>query len=78
MRRGLESQKERFKSVYRLNMVMIMTDKELTGKILINDGEKTVSVNISGKSEDDLYEIFTFMRKMKKDPGKYSINLEID
>jgi hypothetical protein len=74
----LEREKERFKSVYILNMVMIMTDKELTGKILINDGEKTISVNITGKSENELYEIFTFMRKMKKDPGKYSINLEID
>jgi hypothetical protein len=53
-------------------------DKEFTGKIIINDGDKTVSVDISGKSEDELYDIFSFMRKMKKEPGKYSINLEID
>jgi hypothetical protein len=53
-------------------------DKEFTGKIIIDDGDKTISVNISGKSEDELYEIFTFMRKMKKDPGKYSIDLQID
>ncbi len=59
-------------------MVIIMDDKEFTGKIIINDGEKTVFVNISGKSKNELYEIFTFMRKMKKDPGKYAINLEID
>lgn len=53
-------------------------DNEFTGKIIIDDGEKTVSVDISGKSQDELYEIFSFMRKMKKEPGKYSINLEID
>ena len=52
--------------------------EEFTGKIIIDDGSKTVSVNISGKSEKELYEIFTFMRKMKKDPGKYSIDLQID
>ncbi|UCG68780.1 MAG: hypothetical protein JSV09_13410 [Thermoplasmata archaeon] len=55
-----------------------MAEKDCTGKILINDGEKTVSVNITGSSEKELYEIFTFMRKMKKDPGKYTIDLEID
>ncbi|UCE37776.1 MAG: hypothetical protein JSW00_00580 [Thermoplasmata archaeon] len=55
-----------------------MADSEFTGKILINDGKKTVTVNITGKSEEELYEIFTFMRKMKKDPGNYSINLKID
>lgn len=55
-----------------------MVDEDFTGKIIINDGEKTVSVNITGNSEKELYEIFTFMRKMKKEPGKYSINLEID
>ena len=55
-----------------------MTDNEFSGKILINDGNKTVSVNISGKSEEELYEIFTFMRKMKKEPGKYTIELEIE
>ena len=53
-------------------------DNEFTGKIIIDDGEKTVSVDISGKSQDELYEIFSFMRKMKKEPGKYTINLEID
>jgi hypothetical protein len=53
-------------------------DNEFTGKIIIEDGEKTVSVNITGKSENELYEIFSFMRKMKKEPGKYTINLEID
>jgi hypothetical protein len=53
-------------------------DNEFTGKILIDDGDKTVSVDISGKSKDELYEIFSFMRKMKKEPGKYTINLEID
>jgi hypothetical protein len=53
-------------------------DNEFTGKIIIDDGDKTVSVDISGKSQDELYEIFSFMRKMKKEPGKYSINLEID
>ena len=53
-------------------------EDEFTGKIIINDGDKTVSVDISGKSEDELYDIFSFMRKMKKEPGKYSINLEID
>jgi hypothetical protein len=58
--------------------MIIMADKELTGKILINDGEKTVSVRIMGKSESELYDIFTFMRKMKKEPGKYTLELEID
>lgn len=53
-------------------------DTEFTGRIIIDDGDKTVSVDISGKSQDELYEIFTFMRKMKKEPGKYSLNLEID
>ena len=57
---------------------MKMVDDDCTGKIIINDGDKTVSVNITGSSEKELYEIFTFMRKMKKDPGKYSIDLEID
>ncbi len=57
---------------------MKMVDDDCTGKIIINDGDKTVSVNIIGNSEKELYEIFTFMRKMKKDPGKYTINLEID
>ncbi len=59
-------------------MVIDMADNEFSGKILINDGNKTVSVNISGKSEKELYEIFTFMRKMKKEPGKYTIELEIE
>jgi hypothetical protein len=69
---------ERFNSVYSFNKVIKMADKEFTGRILINDGDKTVTVNITGKSEDELYDIFSFMRKMKKQPGKYSINLEID
>ena len=55
-----------------------MAENNRTGKILINDGEKTITVNISGSSEKELYEIFTFMRKMKKDPGKYTLDLEID
>lgn len=69
---------ERFNTVYGFVRVMKMADEDFKGKIIINDGEKTVSVNITGSSEKELYEIFTFMRKMKKDPGKYSINLEID
>jgi hypothetical protein len=55
-----------------------MEDTDITGKIIINDGEKEVAVNITGNSEKELYDIFTFMRKMKKDPGKYTIDLEID
>ena len=55
-----------------------MGDKEYKGKILINDGDKTISVTITGKSEKELYDIFMFMRKMKKDPGKYTIELEVD
>jgi hypothetical protein len=55
-----------------------MVGKDRSGKILINDGEKTIAVNITGKSENELYEIFTFMRKMKKDPGRYTLDLEID
>ncbi len=57
---------------------MKMEETGFSGKIIINDGEKEVSVNITGNSEKELYDIFTFMRKMKKDPGKYTINLEID
>lgn len=56
----------------------MMDETGFSGKIIINDGEKEISVNITGNSEKELYEIFTFMRKMKKDPGKYTINLEID
>ncbi len=55
-----------------------MGDKEYSGKILINDGDKTISVTITGRSEKELYDIFMFMRKMKKDPGKYTIDLEVD
>lgn len=58
--------------------VIIMANNELTGKILINDGAKTITVRITGKSESELYDIFTFMRKMKKEPGKYTLELEID
>ena len=57
---------------------MIMADKEFTGKIMINDGEKTVYVRVMGKSKAELYDIFSFMRKMKKEPGKYTLELEID
>ncbi|UCE73566.1 MAG: hypothetical protein JSV56_11140 [Methanomassiliicoccales archaeon] len=74
----MEGYLERFNSVYGFNKVINMADKEYTGRILINDGDQTVTVNIAGKSEDELYDIFSFMRKMKKQPGKYSINLEID
>lgn len=55
-----------------------MGEEIITGKILINDGEKTMPVSISGKSEKELYDIYIFMRKMKKDPGKYTLELEID
>ena len=55
-----------------------MDDKEFTGIIHINDGDKTIPVRITGKSEKELYDIYLFMRKMKKEPGKYSLELEID
>ena len=55
-----------------------MAEEEITGKIIINDGLKKISIKIYGNHERDLYDIYNFMRKMKKDPGKYSINLEID
>jgi hypothetical protein len=55
-----------------------MAGEERTGKILINDGDKTITVKITGKSEKELFDIFTFMRRMKKDPGKYTLDLEID
>ena len=78
MIQGRKYDLERFNSVYGLNLVIIMAGNECSGKILINDGEKTVSVRIIGKSESELYDIFTFMRKMKKEPGKYTLELEID
>ena len=55
-----------------------MADEEFTGKILINDGENTIEVNITGRSEKELYDIYNFMRNMKKDPIKYNLELEID
>lgn len=55
-----------------------MDDKVYTGKILIHNGEKTIPVKITGKSEKELYDIYIFMRKMKKEPGKYTLELEID
>lgn len=69
---------ERFNSPYGFILVINMADEEYTGKILINDGDKTISVKIEGKSEGELYDIFSFMRKMKKEPGKYTLELEID
>ena len=55
-----------------------MEEETYTGKILINNGEKTIPVKITGKNEKELYDIYIFMRKMKKDPGKYTLELEID
>jgi hypothetical protein len=55
-----------------------MEEETHTGKILINNGEKTIPVKITGKTEKELYDIYIFMRKMKKDPGKYTLELEID
>ncbi len=68
---------ERFNTVYGFNPVIIMVDEEFTGKILINDGENTIAVNITGSSEKELYEIYNFMRNMKKEPGKYTLELKI-
>jgi hypothetical protein len=55
-----------------------MVDEEFTGKILINDGENTIAVSITGRTEKELYNIYNFMRNMKKEPGKYTLELEID
>ena len=55
-----------------------MVDVEFTGKILINDGENKIAVVITGRSEKELYHIYNFMRNMKKEPGKYTLELEID
>ena len=55
-----------------------MVDEKFTGKIVINDGENTIAVNITGRSETELYDIYNFMRNMKKEPGKYTLELEID
>ena len=54
-----------------------MVDDEFTGKILINDGKNTIAVSITGSSEEELYDIYNFMRNMKKEPGKYTLELKI-
>jgi hypothetical protein len=55
-----------------------MTEEEITGKIIINDGLKKISIKIYGNHERDLYDIYNFMRKMKKEPGSYTLELEIE
>lgn len=55
-----------------------MVDEEITGKIVIHDGMKRVSIRIYGQDERDLYDIYNFMRKMKKEPGSYTLELEIE
>ena len=55
-----------------------MVDEEFTGKIIIKDGLKAMTVRITGNNEKELYDIYNFMRKMKKEPGSYTLELEID
>lgn len=49
-----------------------------SGKIVIDDGEKIVSLDVVGKSTNELYDTFKFVRNIKKEPGKYKLELKIE
>ncbi len=52
--------------------------RQYSGKIIINDGDKIISLDVVGKTTDELYDTFKFVRNIKKEPGKYKLELKID
>lgn len=49
-----------------------------TAKISIDDGESRVEIKITGRSEEELYDVYRFISRMRKDPGNYQIELLVD